>query len=101
MADLPPGLLPQLLSLIDRLRDETVTFLDQPGDQQLWYNRGYANGMVAALGELGQGAALGDRRPDPAAELEGHRPMAWGRAYCHGEETGYRETYEIAGIEPS
>jgi hypothetical protein len=96
--DLPQALLDQLLALVDRLRDESAGYLEEPGDQQLWYNRGYANGMVLALRSLGQDAALGDRLPDDPDQLGPHGPMAWGRAYRHGEETGRRETHEITGI---
>ena len=58
MAEFPEGLLSRLLDLIDRLRRETEGFLGAPGDQQLWYNRGYANGMVLALLRLGQALSL-------------------------------------------
>ena len=96
--DLPEELLDQLIALVDRLREESADYLDTPGDQQRWYNRGYANGMVLALCALGQDAVLGHRLPDDAAQLEPHGPMAWGRAYRHGEEVGRRETHEITGI---
>ena len=95
--DLPAELLGQLLALIDQLREESADYLEEPGDQQRWYNRGYANGMVLALRSLGQDAALGGRLPDDAAQIQPHGPMPWGRAYRHGEETGRRETHEITG----
>lgn len=98
MTELPDELLIQLLDLIDRLRSETADFLDNPGDQQLWYDRGYANGMVIALQRLGQTARLGERVPDAEADLQGHVAMAWGKAYRHGESRGDAETYEISGI---
>lgn len=96
--DLPEALLDQLVALLDRLREESADYLDEPGDQQRWYNRGYANGMLLALRALGQDAALGPRLPDDPAQLEPHGPMPWGRAYRHGEEVGRRETHEITGI---
>ena len=95
---LPEALLSQLLDLIDRLRDETAEFLDNPGDQQLWYNRGYANGMVLALQRLGQEAQLAGRGPDDAAALAGQLALPWGKAYRHGETRGSEETHEITGI---
>lgn len=95
---LTDDLLGQLLALIDQLRDETAGFLDSPGDQQLWYNRGYANGMVLALQRLGQEARLGQRRPDDPDALSTHVPLAWGKAYRHGEQRGSQETHEITGI---
>jgi len=97
MSELPDELLAQLLDLIDRLRDETGDFLEQPGDQQTWYDRGYANGMVAALADLGATSALGPRVPDDPAEITAHQTLPWGKAYRHGEQMGSRETFEITG----
>lgn len=95
--ELPDGVLEQLLGLVDRLRGESRGFLDAPGDQQLWYNRGYANGIVLALQRLGQAQRLGGRAPDDPGQLGGHLAMPWGKAYRHGEEKGSRETFEITG----
>lgn len=97
---LPDNLVAQLLDLIDRLRTETVGFADEHADQQQWYNRGYANGMVRALQRLGQHAALGQRTVDDASWLQAHASMPWGRAYRHGEDVGSREIHEITGTEP-
>lgn len=89
-------ILRQLLDLVARLYDESAGFADNPGDAQLWYNRGYANGMVKALAELGQQAAVAGRiQPDADDVNVGHEVMAWGKAYQHGFETGYRETHEV------
>lgn len=91
-----PDILRQLLDLVARLYDETAGFTDSPGDAQLWYNRGYANGMVKALQELGQGDALVARiEPDAEDIVAGQELMAWGKAYRHGLDTGYRETFEV------
>ena len=99
MPEPPDELLNQLLDLIDQLRQETTGFLDEPGDQQVWYNRGYANGMVLALMRLEQTRQLGDREPDDLDMLAGHLAMPWGKAYLHGETMGGRETEEITGIQ--
>jgi hypothetical protein len=53
--------------------------------------------MVKGLVEL-----LADQQPcgqslDDEADLQGHEVMAWGQAYRHGEQMGYKETFEIAG----
>ena len=95
---LPDEQLLQLVELIDRLRDETAEFLDHPGDQQLWYNRGYANGMVLALHPVGQAECLGSRHPDAPERLGGHLALPWDRAYRHGESRGCEEAHEITGI---
>ena len=97
MPELPDELLNQLLELIDRLRMETKYFFDQPGDQQAWYTRGYANGMVLALRRLGQSERVGQREPDNMDELSGQLAMPWGKAYRHGETVGSTETQEIIG----
>lgn len=94
-------LLSQLLDLIDSLRSESAEFLDTPGDQQLWYNRGYANGMVLALQAMCPGERLGSRNTDPTADIDAHAALAWGKAYRHGETTGRRETFEITGNSPT
>ncbi len=97
MPELPDELLNQLLELIDRLRDETKDFIGEAGDQQLWYNRGYANGMVLALRRLGQTERVGQREPDNIDELSAQLAMPWGKAYRHGETVGSTETLEIIG----
>ena len=95
--ELPHELIEQLLLLIDSLREESAGFLDAPGDQQSWYNRGYANGMLTALQRLGQSHHLGDRRVDDVESIGDQLAMPWGKAYRHGESTGSRETHEITG----
>jgi hypothetical protein len=97
MPELPDELMNQLLELIDRLRVETAGYLDEPGDQQTWYNRGYANGMVLALGRLGQTERVGRREPDNMDKLSGQMAMPWGKAYRHGEAVGSRETEQLKG----
>jgi hypothetical protein len=101
MPDLPEALLRQLLDLIDQLRRDTRGFVDKPGDRQLWYDRGYANGMILALRRLGQPPGLGDRLPDDPDELGGQLATPWGKAYRHGEAMGSRETHEITGTQSS
>ena len=97
MTALPEELITQLCDLITRLREETVAYQENHEDGQLWYNRGYANGMLKSLVEL-----LADQQPcghslDHETDLQGHEVMAWGQAYRHGEQMGYKETFEIAG----
>ena len=88
--------LPQLLELICDLYDETRDFLDRTDDAQLWYNRGYADGMVkamAALGFVGELAGLKASGDPSAAGAESFLP--WGKAYRHGMEMGEREAREV------
>jgi len=49
----PDARVDRLQQLIHRLYAETEGFLEDAADQQLWYERGYAKGMLKALRELG------------------------------------------------
>lgn len=90
------ALLERLLRLTERLQNETATFADRPEQEQLWYNRGYANGMLTALRDLGYGERITGRvSRDPEDVLNGCEALSCGRAYRHGEEMGYRETREV------
>lgn len=94
--DAQADILTQLVDLVARLYGETEGFQEDHADGQLWYNRGYANGMVKALAEMGLIDALTGRvQPDPDDVIAGHEVMAWGKAYLHGADMGYRETFEI------
>ena len=88
--------LDQLLELIVSLYSESEGFLEDPGDQQLWYNRGYANGIIKALREMGYAGRLApELKADADDVISGQEALPWGRAYCHGLEVGSRETYEV------
>lgn len=92
------ALLERLLELVHRLYSETEGFLEDTADQQRWYNRGYANGMVKALRELGFSERLaGVFEADPDDVIGGQEALPWGRAYRHGVEVGSRETHEVLG----
>ena len=94
------ALLSKLFALIRRIYADTEGMLDNPAELQLWYDRGYANGMVQALRELGYGELLeGQLRPDPPDLIAGQEPLAWGKAFVHGREVGARETFEVLGAE--
>jgi hypothetical protein len=86
----------RLTQLLSELYSETDGFLDRTGDAQLWYNRGYANGLASALQSLGHGSALaGAVTLDPPDISDAHAFMPWGKAYAHGFEMGRRETIEV------
>lgn len=85
----------RLVALAKRLRAETAEFLENPGDGQQWYNRGYGAGILGALRDHGYGDALdAECNADPEQELSAHRVMAWGQAYEHGRDKGYQDTLE-------
>jgi hypothetical protein len=94
-------LITRLLELAGELTEGSEGYLDRQDDPQLWYNRGYANGMLAALHRLGYGADA-DAAVDPdcydAARDQAHLP--WGKAYEHGREMGIGETYQVMGHRP-
>ncbi len=86
----------QLIALAKRLRRESAGFLDDPGDSQSWYNRGYGGGILSAMRELGYGKALDPEcAEDSAQSLAPHRVMAWGQAYAHGFEKGADDTRDV------
>lgn len=90
------AILERLLTLIERLQAETEGFYARPEQEQLWYNRGYANGMIGALHTLGYGDAVRTRvQADAPDLLDDCELLSWGRAYLHGQETGARETREV------
>jgi hypothetical protein len=90
--------LEHLLDLIERLYQETDGFADAFDDGQPWYNRGYANGMIAVLKSLGYGAFVDARlRADDPELPAGHEIMAWGKAYQHGFEVGARDVGDVIG----
>jgi hypothetical protein len=91
-----PDLLTQLLRLLAELTTESEGYLDREDDSQLWYNRGYANGMAAALTALGHGEAVARTvEPDPYDLARDRKHLPWGKAYEHGRGMGERETYEV------
>jgi hypothetical protein len=92
-----PELLTQLLRLIAELTEESEGYLDREDDPQLWYNRGYANGVAAALRDLGHADAVAETvPPDPYDAARDQQHLPWGRAYEHGREMGERETHEVS-----
>ncbi len=95
-------LIDQLTGIVKQLQEETEDFLDQADDQQLWYNRGYANGIVSALDALGYSAVIDNMiSRDPEDIIRGHEALPWGQAYKHGTEMGEKETREVIGPAPA
>lgn len=96
------GVLTMLIDLVRRLVTESEGLLDLQDQAQLWYNRGYAEGILAAIRELGHAAALPSDltgEPDPvlAEAIRAQSMMPWGRAHAHGVEMGRNETFEVLG----
>jgi hypothetical protein len=89
-------LLPRLLQLVQDLYEETTALSETESELQLWYNRGYADGMVSRMRELGYRQevidALGSGEDTIGDE---HRFLPWGKAYRHGFKMGEQETLEV------
>ena len=88
----------RLIAVAGKLYRESEGFAECPEDSQQWYNRGYADGMVKALVELGYGRRIVDlhqRMNKTAAVMQAQEKLPWGKACRHGEDKGYRETREV------
>jgi hypothetical protein len=91
-------LLQRLLPVVADLYKETAKLSQGDGDLQLWYNRGYADGMVKAMHQLGYSAELdGTTSPAPMEVDDTAAFLPWGKAYRHGIEMGEQETREVLG----
>ena len=90
--------LQKLIHIVDTLYLETAGFLEDGDNQQHWYNRGYANGIVEQLSGLGYRTYVEDNIvPDAKDVIAGHEFWAWGKAYQHGKEVGMKETTDVIG----
>jgi len=85
----------KLVGLVERLYAETEAYIDNPSDAQIWYNRGYANGVVAFLQAQGFADKLEGLSLDAAGLHDNERIMEWQKAYHHGFEMGERESAEV------
>ncbi len=92
-----PAILQRLLALAERLQRDNADFVDQPQDQQRWYDRGYGNGILLALEALGYADELAARglAADDADMIAQWSVMDWGKAYAHGQELGEKEAREV------
>ncbi|MBD3609950.1 MAG: hypothetical protein HUJ30_05315 [Gammaproteobacteria bacterium] len=89
-------ILSKLNELVVSLYSETAGYLDDQADAQLWYNRGYANGVVAVLREQNLADELAARiNLDEAGLHHDDHFMAWTKAYHHGFEMGDKEAREV------
>ena len=90
------AVLHKLLQLVERLYAETAGFIDNGDNQQHWYNRGYANGIIRQLTDYGyRDYVEANTVPDADDVIAGHEFWAWGKAYHHGMETGMKETTDV------
>jgi hypothetical protein len=90
------ALFERLLPVVVELYQETAELTQSDGDLQLWYNRGYADGMAQAMHQAGFSRELdGARLPALLKIDKGEAFLPWGKAYRHGLEMGERETREV------
>lgn len=92
------ALFERLLPVMVDLYAETAELAQGDGDLQLWYNRGYADGMAQAMRLAGLSSELDHSGlPAPLAIDQGERFLPWGKAYGHGFEMGEGETRDVFG----
>jgi len=89
------GVIDKLVGLVERLYIESADYIDNPSDAQIWYNRGYANGVVTYLLAQGFADKLGYLTLDAPGLHDNERIMEWQKAYHHGFEMGERESAEV------
>jgi len=85
----------KLVGLVEKLYTETEGYADNPSDAQLWYNRGYANGVVAYFRKNGVAEKLKHLQLDDENIYKTDHVMEWFKAYHHGFEMGERESAEV------
>ena len=85
----------KLVGLVEQLYGETEGYIDDPADAQLWYNRGYANGVVAYLRSRDALISFPGLSLDEAEIYKDDHVMEWFKAYHHGFEMGERESAEV------
>ena len=88
--------LPRLLRAVRDLYAETADLSQTEDDLQLWYNRGYADGMVSSMKVLGYASEVeAVINPKVVSVSQENRFLPWGKAYQHGFEMGEKETLEV------
>lgn len=85
----------QLAALVEQLYVESENYSENPSDVQLWYNRGYANGIVSFLNARGHTEKINHLKLDAEDLYYGQQVMEWHKAYHHGFEMGLRESGEV------
>ena len=85
----------KLVGLVSHLYGESDGYINNPADAQLWYNRGYANGVVAYLRAHGHLEKLQGLVLDEPDVHQNDQVMAWFKAYHHGFEMGEKESAEV------
>ncbi len=91
------ALFERLLPVAVGLYAETAELSAGDGELQLWYNRGYADGMVSVMRQSGYEVELEVQGiPATLAIDDAEAFLPWGKAYRHGLEMGERETREAS-----
>lgn len=89
----------KLFDIVVRLYTETEGYIGNPSEVQLWYNRGYANGVVSVLRSKELLETLGSQLVlDADTRHQGENFMEWEKAYHHGFEMGEREAREVLPV---
>ena len=85
----------KLVVLVEHLYEESQDYSENPSDVQLWYNRGYANGIAGFLKAQGYTDKINHLKLDAEDLYKSEHVMEWHKAYHHGYEMGLRESGEV------
>ena len=89
------SIIDKLANLVERLYQESEDYANDLSDGQLWYNRGYANGIVVFLRTEGYADKINHLNLDAENLFHGEQVMEWHKAYHHGFEMGLKESEEV------
>ena len=89
------NIIDKLIGLIEQLYQETEGYDQNPSDVQLWYNRGYANGIATWLVTQDNGDKMKHLNLDTEGLYRGEQVMEWHKAYHHGFEMGTSEAKDV------
>ncbi|MEJ2610937.1 MAG: hypothetical protein P8179_12850 [Candidatus Thiodiazotropha sp.] len=96
MNQITENVLPKLLQTARNLYEETAALDETDSELQLWYNRGYADGMVSSMKRLGYDKEVSEViDPQMESPVGENRFLPWGKAYQHGFEMGEKESSEV------
>ena len=93
-------ILNSLLQMVQEFYSQTLELKEEQAECPRWYNRGYADGVIEYLKELGYREELSEfelvksnpTEPDPQIM---NRKLPWVSSYHRGVSKGREETYEV------
>ncbi|MBT7409368.1 MAG: hypothetical protein HN826_06705 [Methylococcales bacterium] len=94
------NVLDRLMSMLNKLNNDTLTFVAQQQSPQIWYDRGYFEGCIQRLVVLGYEEQLIHNHLLDKGGVVYQLPtedrfLPWGKAFLHGMEMGEKEISEV------